>query len=229
MRRRTFTLIELLVVIAIIAILAAMLLPALQKARASAKRTGCLSNQKQLMIAHISYDSDQGAYASNAGQTKIIESGSNFSHFGLLEYRGYLPTYPGTPHSGWTARGVALCPAYPGDPARGGGYSLNEATVNGNWRPSITSRPQWTAFKQCVNPSKKIFLIDGIKESSSSVHYYWFGYWAVYGWGGGVPLAERHETGANGAYVDGHASWIRFTLTAPDWLQRKAAFLYWED
>src|SRR5438128_2409644 len=57
-QKRGFTLIELLVVIAIIAILAAILFPVFAQAREKARATSCLSNTKQLGLAHLMYAQD---------------------------------------------------------------------------------------------------------------------------------------------------------------------------
>ena len=65
MKRKGFTLIELLVVIAIIAILAAILFPVFQKVRENARRTACLSNEKQLGLAVIQYSQDYDEYMIN--------------------------------------------------------------------------------------------------------------------------------------------------------------------
>lgn len=182
----SFTLIELLVVVAVIAILAALLLPALQGAKERARRAQCMANQKQVAMAVHLYVDEYNGWLNNS-QT----NGVNGTWFYLLTNqvpKSYEMVHYGCPDAkqyGWWASGINLW------------------FTGGDWWPSNPPTIPTHSIHEVKHPGQ-VFLV------SCCYSPYGGGAWWDISVDGPYGTRPRHRgEGLNFVFVDGHGEWLK--------------------
>ncbi len=200
-----FTLIELLVVIAIIAILAAMLLPALNRAREQAKTSKCLGNNKQIMSAILMYAHDFDDHTPPVNLATSFSDPLRLKNWwtNILVRGNYLPTPQKwqSENEGKSADGVLVCPSRQPDTSGVIGIYAS-VTYSVSYNLSLK-------LGLLKNVSTKVLVADA--HNSITVSWNKTTPWT---YATDQRVSERHNGGGNGGFLDGHVEYRKYH----DWL-----------
>jgi prepilin-type N-terminal cleavage/methylation domain-containing protein/prepilin-type processing-associated H-X9-DG protein len=227
MNRRGFTLIELLVVIAIIAVLAAMLLPALTRSKASAYRIKCASNLHQLGLAAQMYWDDNAGTSFRYGP--VATNGGQLYWFGWIgpgpEGQRPFDATAGALYPYLQGRGVELCPSLnyalaqfklkASGAAYGYGYNKFLSPTNQNDPPINVGRIKRTSDTALLADAAQINDFQAPASRSNPMLEEWYYVDNTISYPNGH---FRHSQKANVVFCDGHVATERM---APGSLDQK--------